>query len=372
MDPDHGPLLDLYEAQFRLMVEAVSDYAIFMLDPDGRIVTWNQGARRIKGYDEKEIIGRHFSCFYTADDQAVGKPAQALATARATGRFKDQGFRVRKDGKLFLADVLITAIENPAGSLVGYSKVTRDLSELRAAQDGLAEMQVALEAEKAQLKLLSEAHHEIRGPVHVIVMATYNLERQLDALNVTDKRALEAIKRGTARLSHAIDEILDLQRVRAGAIELKREPIAPAQLVEALIRDYKLLADQKNLSISWENEVPNNITIIFDEFCFTQMISNLLNNAIKFTDHGYINLRLFTQTEGSIAIEVSDTGIGMDEAFVSRLFKPFARENRAGRGIIGAGLGLALTKRYAELNKARISVKTRLGEGTTFLVTFSS
>jgi PAS domain S-box-containing protein len=372
MAPDHSPLLQSYEAQFRLVVEGVRDYAIFMLDPDGRIVTWNQGARRIKGYEKEEIIGRHFSCFYSAEDRAVGRPAHALATARATGRFKDRGFRVRKDGRLFLAEVLITAIENPSGTLVGYSKVTRDLSEWQEAQDGLAEIQAALETEQAQLKLLSEAHHEIRGPVHVIVMATYNLERQLDALNVTDKRALEAIKRGTARLSHAIDEILDLQRVRAGAIELKREPIAPAQLIEGLIRDYKVLADQKDVTISWKNEVPNSITILFDEFCFTQMISNLLNNAIKFTEHGCVNLRLFTQAEGSIAIEVSDTGIGMDEAFVSRLFKPFARENRSGSAASGAGLGLALTQRYAQLNNAQISVKTRLGEGTTFLVTFSS
>ena len=371
MAPDQSPLLQSYEAHFRLMVDAVRDYAILMLDPDGRIVTWNQGATRIKGYEKEEIIGRHFSCLYSAEDRATGKPAHALATARATGRFKDRGLRVRKDGTLFLAEVLITAIENPPGTLVGYSKVTRDLSEWREAQDGLAEIQAALETEQAQLKLLSEAHHEIRGPVHVIVMATYNLERQLDALNVTDKRALEAIKRGTARLSHAIDEILDLQRVRAGAIELKRDPIAPAQLIEGLIRDYKVLADQKDVTISWKNEAPD-VTIKFDEFCFIQMISNLLNNAIKFTEHGSVNLRLFTQEEGSIALEVSDTGIGMDEAFVSRLFKPFARENRGGKAVTGAGLGLALTQRYAELNNAQISVKTRLGEGSSFLVSFSS
>ena len=123
--------------------------------------------------------------------------------------------------------------------------------------------------------------------------------------------------------------------------------------------------------ISWNNEAPD-VTIKFDEFCFIQVISNLLNNAIKFTEHGSVNLRLFTQAEGSIAIEVSDTGIGMDEAFVSRLFKPFARENRGGKAVTGAGLGLALTQRYAELNNAQISVKTRLGEGSSFLVSFSS
>ena len=359
--------LHSYETQFRLMVEEVTDYAIFMLDPQGQVVSWNKGARRIKGYEAGEIVGRHFSCFYTAADQQRGVPMRALKVAAATGHFRNSGWRVRKDGSMFLADVVITAVKDESGSLIGFSKVTRDVTESRANESRLDA--TALEVMRSTLRVVAEANHELRGPIQVIFTWAMVLEKQLDALGVEDRRALGGIKRAGSRLTSIIDQMLDLSRIDAGAFEAKRVPIDPTALIEEFIDDYKVLAEQKGLTLDWSSEAPGS-TLEFDEYCFTHMLSNLLSNAIKFTERGRVGVRLFRDTGGGLALEVSDTGIGMDEKFVSRLFDPFSREQRKS-GIDGAGLGLAVTKRYLELNGASISVQTRKDAGSTFLVRLS-
>lgn len=359
--------LHSYETQFRLMVEEVTDYAIFMLDPQGQVVSWNKGARRIKGYEAGEIVGRHFSCFYTAADQQRGVPVRALKVAAATGHFRNSGWRVRKDGSMFLADVVITAVKDESGSLIGFSKVTRDVTESRANESRLDA--TALEVMRSTLRVVAEANHELRGPIQVIFTWAMVLEKQLDALGVEDRRALGGIKRAGSRLTSIIDQMLDLSRIDAGAFEAKRVPIDPTALIEEFIDDYRVLAEQKGLTLDWSSEAPGS-TLEFDEYCFTRMLSNLLSNAIKFTERGRVGVRLFRDTGGGLALEVSDTGIGMDEKFVSRLFDPFSREQRKS-GIDGAGLGLAVTKRYLELNGASISLQTRKDAGSTFLVRLS-
>jgi PAS domain S-box-containing protein len=352
------------------MVEAVSDYAIFMLDPHGLVVSWNRGARRIKGYEAAEIIGRHFSCFYTASDQQLGLPMRALKVAAATGHFRHSGWRVRKDGSMFLADVVITAVKDETGSLIGFSKVTRDLTDSDAKQSRAEIDPKTLEAMRSTVRLVAEANHELRGPIQVIFTWALVLEKQLDALGVEDRRALSGIKRAGSRLTSIIDQMLDLSRIDAGAFEAKRVPIDPTAIIEEFIEDYKVLAEQKGITLDWRSETPGSI-LVFDEYCFTHVLSNLLNNAVKFTERGKIGVRLFKDAKGGLALEVSDTGIGMDANFVSRLFEPFSREQRKG-ATHGAGLGLAVTKRYLELNGASISVETRENEGSTFLVHLSS
>jgi signal transduction histidine kinase len=222
---------------------------------------------------------------------------------------------------------------------------------------------------RSTLRVVAEANHELRGPIQVIFTWAMVLEKQLDALGVEDRRALGGIKRAGSRLTSIIDQMLDLSRFDAGAFEAKRVPIDPTALIEEFIDDYKVLAEQKGLTLDWSSEAPGS-TLEFDEYCFTHMLSNLLSNAIKFTERGRVGVRLFRDTGGGLALEVSDTGIGMDEKFVSRLFDPFSREQRKS-GIDGAGLGLAVTKRYLELNGASISVQTRKDAGSTFLVRLS-
>ncbi len=362
--------LHSYERQFRLMVEAVADYAIFMLDPDGQVVSWNQGARRIKGYEASEIIGRHFSCFYTAADQQRGLPMRALKTAAATGHYRNSGWRVRKDGSMFLADVVVTAVKDENGSLIGFSKVTRDVTESRANQSPTEIDPTTLEAMRSKVRLVAEANHELRGPIQVIFTWALVLEKQLDALGVEDRRALGGIKRAGTRLTSIIDQMLDLSRIDAGAFEAKRVPIDPTAIIEEFIDDYRVLAEQKGVALDWRSEAPGT-TLVFDEYCFTHMLSNLLSNGVKFTERGRVGVRLFKHPMGGLALEVSDTGIGMETKFVSRLFEPFSREQRKG-ATEGAGLGLAVTRRYLEINGASISVQTRENEGSTFLIRLSS
>jgi len=360
-----------HDRQFRLMVESITDYAIFMLDPDGYVVTWNEGARRIEGYKAEEIVGRHFSCFYTANDQERGLPMRAIDIATTTGHFQADGWRVRKDGSMFLADVVLTVIKDESGALIGFSKVTRDVTESRPAESRFEGGEIAMDAMRSKLRLVAEANHELRGPIQVMLTWAMVLENQLDALEVTDRRALLGIKRAGSRLTSIIDQMLDLSRIDEGAFEARRVTLDPAALIERVIDDYKVLAEQKDLTISWDNEALGS-TLEFDEYCFTHMLSNLLSNAIKFTERGRIGVRLFRDAESRLALEVSDTGIGMETNFVSRLFAPFSREQRTGRSTEGAGLGLAVAKRYLDLNGANVSVHTRKDEGSTFLVHLSS
>ncbi|HUX85716.1 MAG TPA: PAS domain-containing sensor histidine kinase [Chloroflexota bacterium] len=355
-----GSGLHSYERQFRLMVEAVTDCAIFMLDACGHVVTWNEGAWRMMGYEAGEIIGRDFSCFYTADDQARGVPMGGLKVARATGRSRDHGWRVRKDGSLFLADVVVGAVTDESGTLIGFSEVIRDVTETHRTQSRL----------DGNLRLVTEANHELRGPIQVMLTWVALLERQLDALGIEDRKALAGISRAASRLTSIIERMLDLSRMDVGCFQARPVSIEPAALVERVIEDFKVLAERKNLDIVWKNEAPGS-TLEFDEYCFTHMLSNLLSNAIKFTDRGKIEVRLFRASDGMMALEVSDTGIGMEPRFVSHLFEPFAREQRKTGAAEGAGLGLAVTKRYLELNDAKVSVQTAKDAGTTFLIRFS-
>jgi signal transduction histidine kinase len=310
-----------------------------------------------------------FPAFIPQPISSAGFRWRALKVAGATGHFRNSGWRVRKDGSMFLADVVITAVKDENGSLIGFSKVTRDVTESRAAQSRLDGDRAILETMRSTVRLVAEANHELRGPVQVIFTWAMVLEKQLEALGVEDRRALGGIKRAGSRLASIIDQMLDLSRMDAGAFEAKRVPIDPAGLIEEFIEDYKVLAEQKGLTLDWSNEAPGS-TLEFDEYCFTHMLSNLLNNAIKFTDRGRVGVRLFRGAGGGLALEVSDTGIGMREEFVSRLFTPFSREQRKG-GADGAGLGLAVTKRYLELNGASISVQTHKDAGSTFLVLLS-
>jgi signal transduction histidine kinase len=223
---------------------------------------------------------------------------------------------------------------------------------------------------EGKLKLIAEANHELRGPIQVMLTWAAILERQFDTLGIEDRQALTGINRAASRLTSIVDRMLDLSRMEVDGFEAKPVWIDPAALIEKVIDDLKVLAEQKKLTIAWNNEA-RVTTLRFDEYCFTHMMSNLLGNAIKFTERGEIVIRLFRDECGGLALEVSDTGIGMEPEFVSHLFEPFAREERKRGEAEGAGLGLAVTKRYLELNDAEISVKTTKDAGTTFLVLFS-
>jgi PAS domain S-box-containing protein len=204
------------EERFRLLVESVVDYAIFLLDPDGTVSSWNEGAQRIKGYREDEIVGRHFSTFYTPDAVATGHPAHELEVARRDGRHEDEGWRVRKDGSLFWANVVITALRDRSGELVGFAKVTRDMSERRRAEQELANARAELERRSAAQRQALEINDNI---LQGLVLAMYALDRG-------DQKAHErALASTLVEVRRIIDDLLSQAGVRSG--DLRRETVTP-------------------------------------------------------------------------------------------------------------------------------------------------
>jgi PAS domain S-box-containing protein len=221
--------LQASEKRFRLLVESVRDYAIFMLDPEGRIVSWNLGAERIKGYRADEIVGEHFSRFYPPEDVAAGKPARGLEVAEREGRVEDEGWRVRKDGSRFWANVVITALRDAGGRLVGFAKVTRDLTERKRAEEDrlrLAREQAArAEAEaavRARDEFLSIAAHELKTPLTPLQLQVQLLVHSLRKGELTTLpperlgAMLESAERQSKRFASLIEKLLDLSRIAAG------------------------------------------------------------------------------------------------------------------------------------------------------------
>src|SRR5581483_8685542 len=217
------------EESLRLMVGSVVDYAIFMLDAEGRVVTWNEGAHRLKQYSEDEILGRHFSVFYPPEDAAAGKPQRLLGEAMRGGRVEDEGWRVRKDGSLFWADVVITALRGPSGELRGFCKVTRDLSERKQAED---ELRAAVERERVAMDQLRETDrrrhelirmvaHDLRAPVGVMHGTADMLLRDWGRLDETVRlRLIGTLLNTSDRLRGLVDDVLDVARIDAGNLEV--------------------------------------------------------------------------------------------------------------------------------------------------------
>ncbi|HEX2093641.1 MAG TPA: ATP-binding protein [Longimicrobiaceae bacterium] len=331
------------ETRFRLLVESVRDYAIFMLDPEGRIVSWNAGAARIKGYTEEEILGKHFSIFYTEPDLERHYPEYELKVAVREGRFEDEGWRVRKDGSRFWANVVITALRDPEGRLVGFAKVTRDLTERRQAEseraalerervarqeaEELAEQlqQQALELEaiqaelemandelqranaellvrsveadrarseaesanQAKTNLLANMSHELRTPINAIIGYTELLEMGIPG-PVTDSQRVQLgrIRVSSRHLLLLIEDILDLSKLEAGRIEVARERGRLAGVLEAALPLIEAAAAEKGLEVGNRCEHGADHFFIGDEGRVRQILVNLLSNAVKFTDPG--------------------------------------------------------------------------------------
>ena len=360
------------EEQFRRMVHEVKDYAIFMLDPQGRVLTWNEGAARIKGYDASEIIGKHFSCFYLPTEQAQGKPDHALKTAASEGRYEDEGWRLRKDGSRFLANTVITPLTGIEGQLVGFCKITQDITERRMVQAELASREAEIEASKLKAQFLATMSHEIRTPLHVILTYASLIERYLEQIgDRTLDSALAGIQRAGKRLKSTIDGILDISRIDAGSFEINPVPLDVPVVVGREVEEVSSRRPEKNLEIVWQTS-QEHLLVLFDEYCLTQAIGQLLDNAIKFTNQGKIQIKLYRDSSEAAVLEISDTGIGIDEAYLSKLFQPFSQEESGySRSYEGTGLGLALAKRYLQLNHAEVSAESRKSMGSTFRVRFS-
>ncbi|SAL17016.1 PAS domain-containing hybrid sensor histidine kinase/response regulator [Caballeronia humi] len=348
------------EERFRLLVESVKDYAIFMLDPDGRVASWNTGAIEIKGYLPAEIIGQHFSVFYRPEDNAAGKPAYELAMAQRFGRVEDEGWRVRKDGSMFWANVVINAVHDSTGLLRGYAKVTRDLSERKRLEE--------LERSSQHVsEFLATLAHELRNPLAPLRNAVGVM--QLETVSPKLASCRDMIDRQTGQLSRLVDDLLDMGRITTGKIELRTAPIDMAAVVAHSVEAVRPLADQREQDI--DIDMPEQPVIVEGDFVrLVQVLQNLLNNASKFSPMGSrIAVRIESEVR-NVVMRVSDHGRGISPDALESVFTLFAQEDRLLDSTHnGLGIGLTLCRSLVELHGGVITAASEgRGKGSIFSV----
>ena len=342
------------EEGLRSLVESVRDYAIIRLDPEGRVASWNAGAQRIKGYQPEEIIGRDFACFYVPEEAQEGEPKRALATAAAEGRYEQEGLRVRKDGSRFYADVVIAAVRDEAGRLMGFSKITRDITERKQAETALQRLNDELhEAIAAKDQFLATLSHELRNPLAAIIAGTELLRHALPP-EPRLQRTVEIIERNAHLQARLVNDLLDLSRITRGKMQLQRAPLALDSLVHSAVLGNEAEAAQAGLSIHLQ-AVPD-LWVLGDYDRLHQVLLNLLSNAIKFTPPtGRILVRVErVQGSGMARIVVEDTGIGLDRALLDHLFDMFQQGEVAGQQRSGLGIGLALVRLITDKHGGRV------------------
>jgi PAS domain S-box-containing protein len=364
------------EEKFRLMVEAVKDYAVFMLDPGGHIVSWNPGAERIKGYTAQDILGSHFSRFYTEPDLQSGKPARELAIAEKEGRYHEEGWRVRKDGTTFWASVTITPVRDATGTLRGFAKVTQDLTQrLQADQQQaqlLREQTAREEAEKTnRLKdeFLAVLSHELRTPLNAIVGWAHLLRSSPAMVASQVSRGLEAIERNANIQTQIVSDVLDVSRMTSGKIRLSPRRIDPAEVVAAAMDTVRPAADAKRLEL--KASLPKAPVFVYaDADRLQQVVWNLLQNAVKFTPAGGRVEASLARRDSHVEIAIADSGVGIDPAFLPYMFDTFRQaDSSSSRRHGGLGLGLAIVKRLVDLHGGQVQAASEgPGRGTTVKV----
>jgi PAS domain S-box-containing protein len=351
------------EERLRLLVESVTDYAIFVLDPDGTVASWNPGAERLKGYTEAEVLGRHYSLFYPPEDREAGLPERLLATALEHGRVEHTGWRVRKDGSRFWADVVITALRDESGQPAGFAKVTRDRTELHETEEAreraLTEQREAVarlrELDRWRRGFTDGIVHDLQSPVTAIDAFAHLIE---EGDPPADERTelLERIRSNARTLQDLIDNLRADGLLAEGRLQLEREPIALRPFVARVLEDMTpVLAGHPTSAAVADVEV------IADPRALERMLRNLLGNAARHTPPGTAVTITGGREADVVVLAVSDEGPGIAEHLLPRIFEPF--ESGAQRG---TGLGLDITRRYVELHGGTVTAESTAGEGATF------
>lgn len=361
------------EQLYTLLVNTVRDYAIFVLDTDGVVLTWNAGAERLNGYTADEIIGRHFSVFYPPADLAWDKPAMELDAAAADGRFEDEGWRVRRDGTLIWANVIITALRNEAGTLVGFAKVTRDLTERREAErraieDGkrIAEIETA---NRTKTEFLAAMSHELRTPLNAIGGYVDLLLLGLRGpLTEQQREDLERIRRSQVHLLGIINDLLNFSRIEAGRLRYELRDVPVCTLLDEVRAVIEPLAAARGIDVDWPTGRID-ARVHADGSKTEQILINLLTNAVKYTSPGgRIGIEVAVARERDpIRIHVTDTGIGIPADMIEEIFEPFVQVGRSlSSAHEGTGLGLAISRQLARAMGGDLTVVSEPGAGSTF------
>jgi osomolarity two-component system sensor histidine kinase TcsA len=341
---------------FRILVQAVKDYAIFLLDTKGNIATWNIGAELHKGYKKEEIIGKHFSIFYGKEDLAINKPQMELEICLREGRVEDEGWRYRKDGTRFWANVIITAVYKE-GVHVGFGKVTRDLTERKASEARL--ISVYEESERLKSEFLANMSHEIRTPMHGMLSACSLL---LDTPLTDKQRDIASIMDESGKvLLQVINDILDYSKLASGSFSINTDIVGVTSIITSVVRSVQsTLQPAVYFELFLAADLPKSAQ--GDPLRFRQIVQNIIGNAAKFTEKGSIRVRASLQAEDRdsyvVMTEVTDTGIGISEDAARGLFTPFTQfDLTTTKRYKGTGLGLSIAKSLAELMGGQIGYR---------------
>jgi PAS domain S-box-containing protein len=371
------------EERFHLLVDAVTDYAIYMLDLNGYIVSWNKGAERIKGYRADEVIRQHFSIFYPAEDVQAGRPERNLQLAARDGRYEEEAWRVRKDGARFWADVVITALYDEQGQLRGFGKVTRDLTERKeaeAAREQLHEHELQLAHEREMRRLMEAAvqqrdtfltimAHELRTPLTALLGNAQLLLRRAQRGNLDMDRVLrnvQVIANQAERLNQLVLLQLDISRLHTGKLQISPTPLDIGELVRRIVEEIQPSLTRHTVTYAGP-DTP--LTIHGDALRLDQVLLNLIQNAIKYSPDGG-TVRVAVARHGAMArVDVADQGIGIPQAELPYIFERFHRgANVDERQISGLGIGLYIVNELVTLHSGTIEVVSQEGQGSTFTI----
>jgi PAS domain S-box-containing protein len=364
--------------ELRLLVQGTTDYAIFLLDPDGRVATWNTGAQRIKGYAAEEIVGQHFSRFYPPEAVESGWPAEELRRAVAEGRFEDEGWRVRKGGSQFWANVVITALKDGSGRLQGFSKVTRDLTERRQGEEKLRAYAAQLQRSNRELEeFASVASHDLQEPLRKIQTFGDRLQTKCGpTLGEQGRDYLGRILNAAERMRTLIDDLLTFSRLTTKAQPFTRVDLGT--VAREVVADLEGRLQQTGGRV----EAGGLPAVDADPTQMRQLLQNLISNALKFHRQGVppvvkVHGRLLAgegrrhgaaPDAGLCEVLVEDNGIGFDEKYLDRIFNVFQRLH--GRSAYeGTGMGLAICRKIVERHGGVITARSKPGQGATFVVT---
>ncbi len=357
------------EEQFRFLVDGVRDYAIFMLDPAGNVVSWNTGAEKIKGYRADEILGHHFSCFYSHEDIESERPERVLESAAKNGRFEDEGWRLRKNGSRFWANVVVTALRDASGDIRGFAKVSRDITE-RVESEAAEIKRVALAVRAVELKRSSDelkqfayfAAHDLQEPLRMVIGYMQLLARRYKGR--LDSEADEFISfavAGGTRLQLLIKELSDYCRVGTTGHDLV-ETSSAAALEQALLNLQSVI--EKAGAVVTRDPLP---TVTADAAQLIQLFQGLVDNAIKYrgADPPRVHVSAQKGDDNEWIFSVRDNGIGIDSQYFVRIFVIYQR--LPGRDELpGTGIGLSVCRKIAERHHGRMWVESSLGTGSTF------
>ncbi len=380
--------LEHVEEMFQLLVASVQDYAIFMLDPGGHIISWNAGAQRIKQYRPDEIIGKHFSTFYPPED--LDKPARELKEAIRDGRVEDEGWRVRKDGTRFWANVVITAVFDKTGELRGFAKVTRDITARKEAEEtrralieqrearvqaeeekrkAEASYRASQEANRAKDEFLMTLSHELRTPMTAI-LGWARLLPNLKPDEPTFSEAIASISRSAHLQAELIEDVLDVSRIVSGKLRLTLVDVEVLPILRSALDAVRPSADARRITITTSFAEELGATAV-DATRLQQIVWNLLSNAVKFTPKGGRITFSAKRTASQLQIKVEDSGEGIDPQFLPHVFEPFRQaETPSTRTHGGLGLGLSIVRYLVEAHGGSISAESEgRGKGACFTVT---